>query len=68
MNDRDHEARQSIEAQVATDRKNWLTRRRFLQASTAAAVGAIAATYEPKEVFADVGGQITLYLGFIPMA
>ena len=61
MNDRDHEARQSIEAQVAADRKNWLTRRRFLQASTAAAVGAIAATYEPKEVFADVGGQITLY-------
>ena len=61
MNDRDHEARQSIEAQVAADRKNWLTRRRFLQASTAAAVGAIAATYQPKEVFADVGGKITLY-------
>ena len=25
-------------------------------------MGAIAATYEPKEVFADGGGQITLYV------
>jgi len=60
MNDRDYEAYKSIKAQVADDRKNWLTRRRMLQATTAAAVGAIAASYQPKEVFADVGGKVTL--------
>src|SRR5215470_5458933 len=61
MNDRDYEACQSIKAKVAEDRRNWLSRRRMLQASAAAAVGAIAATYGPKEVFADVGGKVTLY-------
>ena len=61
MNDRDHEAYASIKGQVAHDRKNWLSRRQMLKASTAAAAAAIAATYQPKDVFADVTGEITLY-------
>ena len=61
MNDRDHDAFMLIKAKVAADRRSWLTRRRMLQASATAAVGAIAAAYQPREVFADVGGKITLY-------
>jgi ABC-type glycerol-3-phosphate transport system substrate-binding protein len=61
MSDRDHEVAASIEALVEQDRKNYLSRRRMLQASAAAAVGAIAAAFQPREVFADVGGKITLY-------
>jgi ABC-type glycerol-3-phosphate transport system substrate-binding protein len=61
MNDRDHESRAAIEAKVTADRKTALSRRRMLQASATAAAGAIAATYHPREVFADVGGKVTLF-------
>ena len=61
MNNRDYEAYKLIQAQVARDRKSWLTRRRLLQASAAVTVGAITSAYTPKEVFADVGGKVTLY-------
>jgi len=61
MDDRDHDAYASIKRQVTLDRKNWLTRRKLMQASTAAAVGALATAYQPKEVFADVRGKVTLY-------
>lgn len=61
MNDRDYAAYRSIKARVAHDRKEGLSRRRMLRASTAAAVGAIAAAYQPKDVYADVGGKVTLY-------
>ena len=61
MNDRDHEARQSIMERAAHDRRQRWTRRHFLRANAAVAAGAIAATFTPKEVFADVSGEISLY-------
>ncbi|MBM3517961.1 MAG: extracellular solute-binding protein [Alphaproteobacteria bacterium] len=61
MNNDNHEAYRHIVEQVAHDRRQWLSRRRLLQASSAAAVAAIAATYQPREVFADVKGTVTLY-------
>jgi ABC-type glycerol-3-phosphate transport system substrate-binding protein len=61
VNDRDHEAALSIIAKVDEDRRNWLTRRKLLKASAATAIGTIAAGYFPDEVFADVGGKVTLF-------
>lgn len=61
MNDHDHEAAAFVRARVAEDNRNRLSRRTFLKTGTAAAVGAIAAAYNPREVFADVGGKVTLF-------
>jgi ABC-type glycerol-3-phosphate transport system substrate-binding protein len=61
VNDRDHEAAVLIRAKVAGDKRNWLSRRNFMRASATAAAGAIATVYWPREVFADVGGKVTLF-------
>src|SRR6185437_7634701 len=58
VNDHDHEAAAFVRARVADDNRNRLSRRTFLKTGTAAAVGAIAAAYNPREVFADVGGKV----------
>jgi len=45
-------------ARAAHQRRTALTRRRLLQASSAAAIAAIAAEFTPKTVHADVSGEV----------
>ncbi len=58
MNDRDKDIRARTMEQVTHHRRTALSRRRMLQASSAAAIAAIAANFTPREVHADVTGEV----------
>ena len=58
MNDQDHDVWARTIARAVHHRRTALTRRRMLQASSAAAIAAIAANFVPSEVHADVSGEV----------
>jgi len=58
MDDRSHDILVRTMADAAQHRRGALTRRRMLQASSAAAIAAIAANFCPREVNAEVSGEV----------
>jgi len=58
MDDRSHDTLVRTMAHAAQRRRGALTRRRMLQASSAAAIAAIAANFCPREVNAEVSGEV----------
>ena len=58
MSDRNYDTWKETMAEVLYRRRTALTRRQVLQASSATAIAAIAANFVPREVRADVTGEV----------
>ena len=63
MDDRYHDTLVRTMAAADRHRRGALTRRRMLQASSAAAIATIAANFTPREVHADVSGEMVHLTG-----